>query len=64
MREARRPKDSDLRQAAHRHGARPGSELWALLVELQRRRDDDREKPDRAGSGPPSSARDRFTSPL
>lgn len=36
-----RPKDSDLRQAVHAHGARPGSDLWRLLIELQRRRDEE-----------------------
>lgn len=43
---ATRPKDSDLRQAAHRHGARSGTKLWSLLTELQRRRNQD---PERAG---------------
>lgn len=32
-------RDADLRQAVHRHGARPGDALWRLLRELQERRD-------------------------
>lgn len=45
--EVPRQTDSDLRQAAHQHGARPGSDLWKILVELQRRRDDGGDRPDR-----------------
>lgn len=59
-----RPRDSDLRQVAHRHGGRPGTKLWRILVELQKHRDADRETPARGGGGPPRGARDRFTSPL
>lgn len=34
-------RDRDLRKAVHRHGVRPGTELWRLLRELQDRRDAD-----------------------
>lgn len=32
-------RDRDLRHAVHSHGARPGTDLWRLLKELQERRD-------------------------
>lgn len=62
--EASRPKDSDLRQAAHAHGARPSSDLWSLLVELQCRRDEDAEKALGADQGPSPDVRGHFASPL
>lgn len=59
-----RPKDSDLRQAVHAHGARPGTDLWKILVELQRRRDREAEKAQGPTSRGPSGPRSRFASPL
>lgn len=37
-------RDRDLRRLVHHHGARPGTELWKALRELQRRRDGDQEE--------------------
>lgn len=35
-------RDRDLREAVAEEGIRPGSLVWTLLLELQRRRDADR----------------------
>lgn len=43
-------RDADLRQAVHANGARPGSDLWRLLLELQRRRDESRARPSETGA--------------
>lgn len=62
--ETTRPTDADLRQAAYENGARPGTKLWSLLIELQRRRDADQEKARGPTSRGPRGPRSRFASPL